>query len=274
MNRLIFLDIDGTLIVTGRPQPGQRTIDAIRTARAQGYGVFLSTGRREGDVPPGVAAIGFDGGIFSAGARAVVHGTEIWNRPIPEGMAGEILRTLKEEHICGFLECAGGTYAIPPECGSPDAVREMHRFLSQELRASSITEKASEAPIYKIVYLAASRAQASELTARLHPSIKAVSFGHLAPDIPAIAGEISDRAISKRTAFLRICEYLKVRPEDCIAFGDSMNDAEILQAAGTGIAMGNADDALIPYADQVCESCMEDGVARALTRLGILQADP
>ena len=54
-----------------------------------------------------------------------------------------------------------------------------------------------------------------------------------------------------------------------IAFGDSMNDAEMLLAAGIGVAMGNAEPEVKELADRVCESVDDDGVARELERMGL-----
>ena len=42
--RLIFLDIDGTLIEPGRMEPPASAVDAVRKARANGHKVFLCTG--------------------------------------------------------------------------------------------------------------------------------------------------------------------------------------------------------------------------------------
>lgn len=88
--------------------------------------------------------------------------------------------------------------------------------------------------------------------------------------LPWIPGEISDASINKGTALRRVCDHLNVTSDDAIAFGDSMNDAEILRAAGTGIAMGNAEEAVKKFADQVCERWDEDGIAKTLTRMGLI----
>ena len=69
MKKLIFLDIDGTLIISGRP-PSEAVGAAIRAARAKGHKVFLSTGRLEGNIPENIRSVGFDGGIYSAGGRS------------------------------------------------------------------------------------------------------------------------------------------------------------------------------------------------------------
>ena len=57
---------------------------------------------------------------------------------------------------------------------------------------------------------------------------------------------------------------------DCIAFGDSMNDSEMLQTAGIGVAMGNASDAVKALADLVCDCCECDGIAKALKQLDLI----
>jgi hypothetical protein len=54
-----------------------------------------------------------------------------------------------------------------------------------------------------------------------------------------------------------------------IAFGDSMNDSEIIIKAGIGVAMGNSCDELKALADVVCDSCENDGVAKALIERGL-----
>ena len=57
---------------------------------------------------------------------------------------------------------------------------------------------------------------------------------------------------------------------DCIAFGDSMNDEEMLQTAGVGVAMGNASEQLKALADMVCDRCECDGIAKALEELNLI----
>ncbi|WP_163103150.1 Cof-type HAD-IIB family hydrolase [Peribacillus alkalitolerans] len=58
--------------------------------------------------------------------------------------------------------------------------------------------------------------------------------------------------------------------EDVYAFGDGLNDIEMLQAAGTGVAMGNASDEVKQHADVISDSVDEDGIFNGLTKLGLI----
>lgn len=55
-----------------------------------------------------------------------------------------------------------------------------------------------------------------------------------------------------------------------MAFGDAENDMDMLQFAGVGIAMGNADDTVKQQADYVTEDIDRDGIDLALRQYGLL----
>ena len=57
-----------------------------------------------------------------------------------------------------------------------------------------------------------------------------------------------------------------ISPDEAIAFGDSFNDIPMLRAAGMGVAMGNAEQAVKEAADYITDDCDRDGVAKALER--------
>lgn len=61
-----------------------------------------------------------------------------------------------------------------------------------------------------------------------------------------------------------------VPKEDTIAFGDSMNDFKMLQAAGFGVCMANGSPALMEIADMVCPPVAEDGLYSAFETLKLL----
>ena len=69
-------------------------------------------------------------------------------------------------------------------------------------------------------------------------------------------------------AIQKAAELLHIGIEDTIAFGDSMNDYEIVQAAGTGIAMGNSVQKLKDTADYVTDDIARDGVWKACRHFG------
>ena len=109
MNRkLVFFDIDGTLAMPTHPVSPAVT-DAIHRLRANGHMAFLGTGRAEIIVPPEIQAIGFDGGIFSAGGRTVVGGHEVSSHAMSEEMTRRIIDILSREDMLFYvLETASG----------------------------------------------------------------------------------------------------------------------------------------------------------------------
>lgn len=277
MGKLIFLDIDGTIVAPWQ-RPSRVTIEAIRAARANGHKVFISTGRVETGVAECVRSIGFDGGIYSAGGRVVVNGTEILNRPMPVKLIQQITDIMERGKLVYMLEGTDGSYIIKNgELSLIDmeqfyASGESYRILDE--RRNGLKQiwapEHRKHPVYKIDFLTESRAKAEWLGEELGDAAKVIRFDTLASDIPLTIGEVSDWAINKGEALYSICRYLGAAPSDCIAFGDSMNDAEILQAAGIGIAMANSEAGVKEIADQVCESCEEDGVAKAFARMDLI----
>jgi hydroxymethylpyrimidine pyrophosphatase-like HAD family hydrolase len=82
--------------------------------------------------------------------------------------------------------------------------------------------------------------------------------------------EIVRPDINKAVGLKRVAEEFSVPPERIIAFGDEMNDKEMLAFAGKGIAMGNAADAIKEIADDITLTNEEDGIAHYLEKLFVL----
>lgn len=78
--------------------------------------------------------------------------------------------------------------------------------------------------------------------------------------------EVTAGGVSKGSALLWLGEYLKIQPEEMIAFGDSGNDIDMLRAAGIGVAMGNAEEEAKAAADFVTLANTEDGIVYALKK--------
>ncbi|VTS15292.1 haloacid dehalogenase [Streptococcus pseudoporcinus] len=77
--------------------------------------------------------------------------------------------------------------------------------------------------------------------------------------------EISPKNINKAYALKYLLNLFNKERKDLIAFGDEQNDTQMLAYAGKGYAMKNANDLLLPYADeQIKWSNEEDGVAKQL----------
>ncbi len=257
MRKLLFFDIDGTLATPGQP-PRRAVADAIRATRRNGHLAFLSTGRPQCLVSPEVETIGFDGRIYSAGGRVTAGDAVLLDQPMPAEMSRMALDAIREAGLFYTLECAGGAYQnVPP-------------FIQRLMPDTLPAEAYQGEPVYKISFFAPSPKAVDRLRQRLDGRVKLVCFHNMMKGSPLRSGEISDPSVDKGAALRLLCRYYDASPADCVAFGDSMNDAEILQAAGLGVAMGNADAEVKALADQVCESCENDGVAKALARLGLI----
>ncbi len=78
---------------------------------------------------------------------------------------------------------------------------------------------------------------------------------------------IKEAHIDKSVGMVKVAELMGVGIDDFIAIGDSENDLEMIKKAGTGVAVGNADERLKKAADMVTRAEYGAGVAEAIDEL-------
>ena len=79
--------------------------------------------------------------------------------------------------------------------------------------------------------------------------------------------ELNIRAANKGDALRSLCSHLGIDPAETLSFGDGTNALSLIRSAGLGVAMGNADEAVLAAADTVCADNEHDGLAEFLEKL-------
>ena len=110
--KLIFLDIDGTLI-TAMSEPSALTVKAVRRARENGHKVFLCTGRNMAIIGRDILDVGFDGIISSAGSHVEVGGEVLFDSLLTEETVQECLSVFHSHGIYCRIETKEGIYTDP-----------------------------------------------------------------------------------------------------------------------------------------------------------------
>jgi Cof subfamily protein (haloacid dehalogenase superfamily) len=78
--------------------------------------------------------------------------------------------------------------------------------------------------------------------------------------------EIMSKEVSKGNAVSRLAELLCIDKSEIITIGDNENDISMIEYAGLGVAMGNAEQCLKDKADYVTADYMADGVAQVVEK--------
>lgn len=275
MKKLLFFDIDGTLAYP-RQEPSAATVEAIRRARRNGHLAFISTGRTSDSIPEAVRAIGFDGGIFSSGGEVVLNDGTIFSHHIGERILESVLACLRRNPVLYVTETGDGRFhsenaaEILERTDMTGVPTEMQRLAVDALYDPTMRPMSqySRQPIFKIAYYCPNASMAARIAAELEGIAKVIPVDNI-PGFPLAIGEISDPDVNKGRALEEVCRHFGMTPNHSIAFGDSLNDSQMLTAAGLGVAMGNADPELKALADVVCERCECDGVAKVLGEMGL-----
>ena len=98
--KLIFLDIDGTILAHGE-EVHPAVLEGLRRARNKGHMVFISTGRSHGSVPPEILDMETDGLICSAGSDIWIHGQRAWSAALDTALVEKACEVLDRlDAIC------------------------------------------------------------------------------------------------------------------------------------------------------------------------------
>lgn len=272
---IIFLDIDGTLTVPGMNVPPASALEAIQRARQKGNKVFLCTGRNYGMLFP-LLQYGFDGYISSSGGQIVCGDELIYDSPMDDQEKKLLFDLAKQDGIFATIETKDNSYTDDGfkdylvskslESGNSELLR-WRRQIEENLGIKQISEY-DGAPIYKMILMADSNMALKSVTEQLGPEF--TSCIHKNGDFELVNAEIIKSCFDKGKAIQRVCDYLNVSINDTFAFGDSMNDIEMIQVAGYAVCMKDGSDELKAISDMVCPRVEDDGIYFSFMKLGLI----
>lgn len=278
--KLIFLDIDGTLLPPGEMTVPDSAVEALRRARANGHKLFLCTGRNLRMTAP-LFHYGFDGFVCSAGGYVGCEGKVLVDLPMePEQVRG--LRAALQ--TCGAectLEVRDDTYGgikmierfanlFPKKPGQTNSEAERWRKMMEFGMTIRPIEEYHGEPVYKIVFIAPNEACLTEVK-RQYEDQFVFCESRLGDEGGGIVnGELINRKFNKGSGIRAICNHLGCSLADTIGFGDSDNDLQMTDVVGISVCMANGSDNLKKCCDRICPAVTDDGIAREFAALGLI----
>lgn len=249
--RLVLTDLDETLL-TDDKQITPRTLTAIRRLEEQGVRVAICTGRALEATLPLAGRLGSEYMICCNGALVRRGNDVLADETMPPEITAELAHFFARSGTVFYLMMADGFYVS-------ELNEEVNRASVLRGFAPPLLQPGQEyAHAYKVMAPGA---------AHLYDQVKA-HFGHLIHIIyhPEYL-ELAPFGIDKSWGARRLAEHLDIPQHQVLAFGDALNDVELLAWAGVGVAVANAMEPTRRAADFVTLSNNEEGVAEVLERV-------
>ncbi len=263
MIRLVFLDVDGTLVGEGGVPPCAWA--AVERAKAQGLRLSLVTGR-----PGAGEALAYARRLDPEGLHVFESGAVVLDlkegRPLlVEALPEEAREAIRLGRALGLvLEGYGADGGYYRE-GDHPLIRAHEALLGLPSREADLLNPPS--PLVRLQVLVGPEDPLEAFLQGLPPGLEA----HLAqsPRMPHVTFlSLTRKGVGKRAAAERVAQAYGLGLEEAAMVGDGENDLELIQAVGMGIAMGNAPEGVKRAAKRVVAPVEACGLAEAL--LGLL----
>lgn len=261
--KMLFFDIDGTLITEGSGKMPESTKSALKEAKEQGHLLFINTGRTKANLPEKILEMGFDGCICGCGTNIFLKDEEIFVSRLSNELCKEVVRKIREHHVQAFYEASEAVYFDYETPNAEKWVKAVEEMFS--VKGRNIEEVLrSETLVYdKILMFLEPTKENQRLKEYLSETFICI-------DRNKNIYEVIQKDYSKGTGIQFLCDYLGNRLEDCYAFGDSENDRAMLEAVPNSIAMGNGAESIKRTCSYVTDSVLENGIYNAMKHFGLI----
>lgn len=257
--KILFLDIDGTVL---RPDHTieESTKTAVKTAKQKGIEVFLATGRPLHEVADIAEALNIESFIGYNGAYAVFQDKVIFDRPLKKETIEHFLHMAKKHGHEMVLYTNEKNYYTSMESTIVTNFIDKFQLKKNEAYHPSIRDS-----ILGVTIMGADDEKIADYRSEEDLHFSQVNVSGLEDCYDVIRD-----SVNKGIAISEILKLTSLPKESAVAFGDGLNDKEMLQSVGTGIAMGNAHPLLFDYAAMSTTSVTDSGIYNGLVKLGIV----
>ncbi|HEM3612393.1 TPA: HAD family hydrolase [Streptococcus suis] len=280
MRKIIFLDVDGTLVDYHNRIP-ESAIRAIRQARENGHLVYVCTGRSRAEMQPELWEIGLDGMIGGNGSYVEHQDQVIMHQLLSEEDSRAIVDWLHERGLEFYLESNNGLFAsenFRERARETLRIYSMNKGKTAEEVATQEVEDVMHGMIFdgqlyrndlnKVSFVLDSYQDHLD-SKQAFPQLVANTWGGRGES--ALFGDLGVKDIDKAHAISVLLDYLGASQADTIAFGDAKIDISMLDYCEVGVAMGNGGAEILAMTDMITDDVEEDGLYNAFEKLGLLE---
>ncbi len=272
--RLLFLDLDGTLVGPG-DLISPRTRDALHQAQRQGCVLVICTGRSRYAAQHIAAQIGGAVGYGIASNGSVVfqweHTGALQKFTLTEAVTREAVRLAR-------------AHGLAPLClGLEDDDRVIHADRRFPLPASYLSVQGSRLAFCDDIRQEMAARDALPMSIDVHAEAEqgvaalaqawrqafgkeVIVYDSFAARFGCWGAYLNPAAASKARAAQWVAAALGIPREQTLAVGDYLNDLDLLRWAGLGVCMGDGHADALACAGHVTGTLAEDGVAQAIER--------
>ncbi len=258
MVKLIAADMDGTLL-NGRKQLSKDMFRVVRELNDRSVRFVVASGRQSFNLAGKFHDTADDLYYISESGAAVFHGMEnIYYSEIPCCGVRKILDTLLRIPDI-FIVLGGLKYGYYCKDDNPEMIKHAALYYERMKKVEDFEECIGRDPICKIaVYSRDSENLVYPAASTLKPEFTVMLSDSTLVDI-MLPG------VSKAAAMKILCSRLDIAPEECMAFGDYLNDYDMIRECVNGYAMKNAHPELKKVAAHITEFDNEHhGVIRTI----------
>lgn len=277
MSKILFIDIDGTLVDYNNLLPDS-AVRAIRKARANGHRVYLCSGRSKAENKQEIYDIGIDGYIGGNGSYIESDGTVVAHKLITLEQCRHIVDWLHERGLEFYLESNNGLFGsehfqekglgVMREYSRRKGKEHVENLSMRELFPQMIYgENLYRDDLNKVSFILNSYQDHLD-SIQEFPDLQPGTWGGAGDT--ALFGDLGVKGITKKSAVEQLLQYLHADLADTIAFGDAKVDIPMFECCAFGVCMGSGGDEAKAAADYVTDDVDNDGLYKAFQHLGLI----
>lgn len=281
MGKIIFLDVDGTLINYEAKLPLSAE-KAVNKARENGHRVYICTGCSKAEIEQrDFRNMKLDGMIGANGGYVEDHGKVIMHQSLSREDVKGIVDWCNERQIGFYEEANSGMYIndyfiqqgpiamAKYVMGKGKKIDDMEAFKKEQANEyiHLPTKELYRDDVNKISFVL--RTYQDHLDSKkAFPDLIANTWG--GKDEQALFGDLGPKGITKRHAIEVLLNYLGEDKSDTIAFGDAKIDISMFECCGYNVAMGNGGKEVKEAADYITDDVDDDGLYKAFAHLKLI----
>lgn len=264
--KLVASDMDGTLLNSQKELPAH-LFPVLRQLFDRGVRFAVASGRQYYNLlhlfEPVREQVSF---ISENGAMVIDRGRSLWVSEIPERLVTAVVEAVRGAD--GLLPVLSGEKSAYVESDVPSFMENVRMYYARCQRVDDVLEAARRDRICKIAVFDMENAET-----HAYPLLR--PFGDVLG--VALSGtcwvDVMNPGVNKGAAIRVFQKEFGIAPEECMAFGDYLNDYEMLQVCGENYAMANAHPKLKAISRHVAKSNDENGVVDTICSVFGIRAD-